>query len=612
MNSQAKLNRRNFCKMLGLGVASSPFFSLQNAFSQTGGGKRPNIVWIVSEDNSALLGCYGDDLARTPNLDKLAEEGIVYDNAYASVGVCAPSRFSIITGRLPSSHYGSQGMRGGSSLPRHIHFFPKYLRDAGYWTANGGKTDYNTYRDGAKEAAWDHNKAHWRERPDKDQPFFKIFNSMTTHESRVFMPKGDRERGKPKTDPEAVTVPAYKPDTSLAREDLAVYYDRMENMDGMAGRILKQLEEDGLADDTIVFYYADHGGVLGRSKRFIYDSGTHVPLIVRFGKNFQHLAPKDVKDGRTDRLVTLMDLGATLLSLAGIEPPDYMHGSAFLGEHTAEPRDYIFHPRQRMDERIDLSRGLRDKRFLYIRNYLPHWPWGQHIRYMFRIPSTQEWYDLWKKGVLPPEQARYFEAKGFEEFYDSQSDPGQVKNLVDDPKYAAEVERFRKAIDLRMIETEDTGFYWDFDHENITLEEAMHQAETAAKGNVENLEQLIKWLDAESPVTRFWAAMGCSILGKQAEPAKAKLAAALEDPEMTIRVIAAGALCRQDNFDMAIPVFREALKKKDADLWALNIMQLVGPKHFKALKPEIEEAANRERGNASWAAPYLLETMNIQ
>lgn len=579
--------------------------------------KLPNIVWLVSEDNSAYLGAYGDPVARTPNLDRLAADGFVYEEAYATVGVCAPSRFSIITGRQPSSHYGSQGMRGGSPLPPEMHFFPKYLREAGYWTANGGKTDYNTYRDGAREEAWDDNKAHWRERPDPEQPFFKIFNAMTTHESRVFPPKDPaRDRGSPKTDPASVSIPPYKPETPLAREDLAHYYDRMKQYDREVGTILDQLEEDGLADDTIVFYYSDHGGVLGRSKRFIYDSGTHVPLIVRFGKNVRHLAPDDAEDGRLSRLVSLMDLGPTVLSLAGVRPPDYMHGKAFLGSYAESPREYLMHPSQRFDERINLSRGIRDDRYLYIRNFFPHWPWGRHIAYMFRIPSTSEWYELWEAGDLPPEQARFFEPKGYEEFYDTETDPHQVNNLADDPAYAAELERLRQALDQRMIETEDTGFYWDFDHDDITLEQAMHQADTAARGDPANLGQLVEWLGAESPVTRFWAAAGLSILGPQAEPAHGEILAALERPDLEpeTRVMLAEALCRMDDYDTAVSQFRTLFEDggggNTAALLALNVMQLNGPANFRELTPFIEQAAEGDMGNmAKWAAPRLLETM---
>ena len=345
--------------------------------------ERPNVLWLVSEDNNPYIGAYGDPLARTPNLDALAREGVRFEHSFSEAPVCAPSRFAIITGMYAESCGPAHHMRAQGRLPDGVSAgFPALLREAGYYTTNNAKTDYNAPIDMA--ATWDEssNRAHWRNRP-AGAPFFAIFNYMTTHESSMFtLTPGP-------TDPGAVRIPEYLPDTPTQRTDRAHYLNQVERMDAQVGAALAELEAAGLAEDTIVFYYSDNGGVLPRSKRFCFDSGLRTALIARFPRRWRHLAPGGA-GSVYEAPVSGVDLGPTVLSLAGLDVPRRMHGVPFAGpRRRVRSREYAFGQRSRMDESYDLVRTVRDERFRYVRNYLPHLPYGQHVTYMFNQALLQ-------------------------------------------------------------------------------------------------------------------------------------------------------------------------------------------------------------------------------
>lgn len=428
--------------------------------------RRPNILWISAEDLSPDLGAYGDPYARTPNLDKLAREGVRFTRAFSVAPVCAPSRSSIITGMYPTT-IGTMHMRSNGVPPPHVKPFTEYLRAAGYYTTNNVKTDYNFP---SPDTAWDEssNQAHWRNRPDKSQPFFAVFNLVVTHESQirtpaeVFARNTSKIKPEDRHDPTRAVLPPYYPDTPLVRRDWARYYDLITAMDLQAAELLKQLEEDGLADNTVVLFWGDHGRGLPRAKRWLYDSGTRVPLIARY--------PGKLKPGTvSDDLVTLMDLGPTMLSLAGVEVPVYMQGRAFLGERRATPREYTFAHRDRMDETYDMIRTVRDKRFRYIRNFQAGKPYAQHIEYMDEMPTMKEWRRLNKedavshlqnqeKGVLTPAQRIFFASvKPEEELYDTEADPHEINNLAPRPEHSARLKAMRRVLDDWMKETKDLG-----------------------------------------------------------------------------------------------------------------------------------------------------------
>ena len=325
---------------------------------------KPNILWLTSEDHGPEMGCYGDSLARTPNIDGLAKKGMIFNRAWSCAPVCAPARTAIISGMYPSST-GGLHMRTMVAMPAGAKMYPQYLRDAGYYCTNNSKEDYNLVK---PDQVWHvaSNQAHWRKR-EKSQPFFAVFNSTKSHESQI--------RTRPHTaitNPKDVRVPAYHPDLPEVREDWAQYYDKVSEADADAGELLKELDGDGLADETIVFYFGDHGSGMPRSKRWPCNSGIHVPMVVYFPKKWEHLAPKEYQSGgRSDRLVNFVDLAPTVLSIAGIEPPVMMQGRAFAGKFQQAPVPYLFGERGRMDERYDLVRTVTDGRHVYVRNYFP-------------------------------------------------------------------------------------------------------------------------------------------------------------------------------------------------------------------------------------------------
>ena len=331
---------------------------------------RPNILWLSCEDISAHLGCYGHELATTPVVDHLASEGVRYTNATVTAGVCAPCRSGIITGMYQTT-IGTQHMRSKAELPEFIKPFPVYLRQAGYYCTNNSKKDYQ-FRE--PPDTWDESsgKAHWRSRPDPRQPFFAVFNYTGCHESGIANVDKYRKvtEGLEKHDREllAPTLPPYYPDTPVTREDWGRYYDVIAAMDRWVGQMLHELEEDGLSDDTIVIYWSDHGVGLPRAKRWLYDSGMHVPLIVRIPPKYRQ-ATQGTPGTVDDRLVSLMDLGPTTLNLTGVAIPEHVQGRPFLGANLPSQREYVFGARDRMDERYDIIRAVRDKRYKYIRYF---------------------------------------------------------------------------------------------------------------------------------------------------------------------------------------------------------------------------------------------------
>ncbi|MFW5773640.1 MAG: sulfatase, partial [Tangfeifania sp.] len=334
----------------------------------------PNILWLTSEDNSPFLGCYGDEFATTPNLDKLASEGFLYTHAYANAPVCAPARNTIITGVYANSG-GNQHMRSYYPISEVVKTYPEFLREAGYYCTNNSKTDYNT-NSIEPNKIWDESSrdAHYKNRAE-GQPFFAVFNTTISHESSIH---NSIPNEKLRHSPDEVPIPPYHPETPAMKHDWAQYYDKVEDMDTQIGKWLQELEDAGLADNTIVFYYGDHGGVIARSKRYVYETGTRVPFIVRIPEKYKYLFPEEKTGSEVNRLISFVDLAPTLLSIAGIEIPDFLQGNAFLGDQKTEDPEYAFMFRGRMDERYDMSRAVRDQKFRYIRNYMPYRIYGQH------------------------------------------------------------------------------------------------------------------------------------------------------------------------------------------------------------------------------------------
>ncbi len=449
------IKRREFMELMGAGLAT---MALPRCTMERIAEDRPNILWISCEDISPDLGCYGNNELSTPNLDRFAAEGVRFTNAFTVSPVCCPNRSGIITCMYPPS-IGSQHMATNINptpsiqhidydviTPPYVKCFTEFLRAAGYYCVNRGKQEYQFK---TPITAWDRvrgDHGHWKGRA-PGQPFFSVINHSVSHEGNIRQPL---ERD-PIIDPNSVTIPPYYPDTPVVRRDWARYLDNIETLDKQVGDLLAQLEEDGLAENTVVFFWSDHGRGLPRAKRWIYDSGIHIPLMIRW--------PGVIEPGSvSDELVSSIDFGATVLSIADVEVPSYMQGQAFLGEQKAGPREYIFAHRDRMDEAVDMIRCVRDKQFKYIRNFQPEKPYAQPIEWMDRMPTMQEWRRLAAEDKLVGPQKLFFqETKPVEELYDIQADPHEVNNLADDPNYKDDLERMRLVLTNWMEEIKDLG-----------------------------------------------------------------------------------------------------------------------------------------------------------
>ncbi|MDZ4718490.1 MAG: sulfatase [Roseiflexaceae bacterium] len=435
---------------------------------------RPNIVWLTTHDIGPDLNCYagiwpGAEYANTPNLDQLAAAGARYDNAFATTPVCAPSRSAILTGMYPTA-IGTMHMRSRAVPPAEVVCFPEYLRAAGYYCTNNAFSDFQFQ---VPVTVWDDHgpQAHWRNRPDPTQPFFAAFHGMVTHESQVvandeqYQHNTKRLSPDQRHDPAAAPLPPYYPDTPVFRQAWARYSDNITALDYMVGDLLRQLEEDGLANTTLVVFWSDHGRGMPRAKRWPYDSGLRVPLIMRWpGRIAPHTQ-------RTE-LASLMDLAATMLEVAGLPVPAHMHAQPLIdahGQSAAQPRDLIFGHRDRMDEQEDTIRTVRDSRFRYIRNYHPDRSGMQHHEYADRMATWQEFRRLYfeeatQRGrgevpnLLTQVQRRVLaSSKPAEELYDLHADPYEIENIADDPRYAADVERLRNALQQWQQEYGDLG-----------------------------------------------------------------------------------------------------------------------------------------------------------
>ena len=526
--------------------------------------EKPNIVWIVSEDNSShWIGCYGNEQAQTPRIDQLAKEGVLFEHAYSNAPVCAVARATILTGTY-SPTLGTQHMRSRHKIPKKYRPNVEYLRAAGYYCTNASKTDYNF--EGKDGSYWDESsrKAHYKNRP-KGKPFFAIFNLGVCHESSLFK-KGAAEPKRLK--PAEIDLPPYLPDLPEIRKDYARYHDRITQMDGQVGKILDDLEKSGLADNTIVFYTSDHGGVLPRGKRYLEETGVKIPFIIRVPESLKALSPFKPGD-RVDEPVAFIDMSPTFLSIAGIDTPQQMQGRALLGAKRKEPAademEFLF--ADRFDELYGMRRGLTDGKWKYIRNFNPHLPLAPYSFYQFGQPGWVAYKKAWEAGKLTGvHKAQWQPPLISEQLYDLAADPWEINNLAADPAHAKKLITLRARLKETMKEVRDTGLVPEpmFDKlaGNSTITDSVQSSEFEFHGIIDlafeatsmdeaSLPTLKKALTSANPVKRYWAVTGMLALGKKAASEAGDVALLLKDSSPVIRTTAAEALYQWGKKDIA-------------------------------------------------------------
>ncbi len=579
-----------------------------------GDEQRPNILWISCEDISPHLGCYGDRHAGTPHLDQMASEGILFTHAFSCHGVCAPSRTGIITGMSPIT-LGANHMRSKVRLPAHVRLFPSLLRDAGYFCTNNSKTDYNL--EWKEQDVWDENssRAHWKHRKRADQPFFAVFNLAMTHESKVW-PTGWEAvvRDLPETarqNPAQMEVPPIYPDTAAAREDQARLRDLITVMDQRVGELLRELEDAGESERTIVMFWSDHGDGLPRAKRWTYDSGTRVPLLMRIPERFRQqtgVLQSGVKD---ERLVSLLDLGPTVLELAGVPRPDHMQGSSLLGESQHAGYRWIYGARDRLDERQDLVRSVRSRQYRYVRNLMPWYPALQHVSYGEQNETMKAMRQMQAAGTLPDSNGQWFRPRAAEELYDLTADPWEQTNLAGQEglrtvldEMRAECDRWQESVlDVHVIPEvlldEEArpyggvrGAIFTVSDGQVRWKRILEAAKAAARAPEEDSLAAVR---DDDRVVYWWNLLG-RIHGSKLRESVADFRVALGNSEPAIRLLGAIGLARAGQLDEAAPEIEKALNSTDVFLRQAAIREVdeAGAEICRRFVPEVKNVGKDE------------------
>ncbi|MGQ9564873.1 MAG: sulfatase-like hydrolase/transferase [Thermogutta sp.] len=589
--------------------------AVNERFSQT----RPNILWLTLEDVNCHLGCYGDAYADTPNIDRLAAEGVRFTHAIAGASVCTPCRSTLITGMYAVT-LGSQHLRSPIRLAKEIHCFPELLRKAGYYCTNNVKQDYNFE---CPPGVWDESsaRAHWRNRP-QGRPFFAVFNTMVTHQSRVRM--SDEEFAKEtaslepfaRHDPQTVPLPPYLPDTPGTRKEMARYYDMISAADSWVGQHLRELKEAGLEEDTIIFVFGDNGAGIPRHKRALYDSGVRVPLIIYFPKRYEHFAP--VSPGQVcSRVVSFVDFAPTVLKLAGVEIPQTMQGCSFLESPSAQWRNSAFLFRDRVDEVFEMSRGVRTQRFKYIRNFMPHRPYMEISEYCEPAAMVRDLRRLAAEGQLVGPVSLYLrQTKPIEELYDLENDPHELNNLANNPRYEETLASMREELRRYVLSVRDTGFLpegemfrrggkktiWEMAQSDREYPLArIYEVADLVGRPTKQYNDFAVFLSDSEPAVRYWGVIGLMSLGAMPDSAISQLHTLLKDDAPEVRIAAAEALCRINKAEKAVMVLAKDLHSADVyvRLYAASTLAVIGP-HAAPAKDSIMKILGESGQGDMW------------
>lgn len=579
--------------------------------------KKPNFVFLVSEDNSIhYLKHYGAKFGRMPNVEKMAERGVTFNHAFSNAPVCSVARSTLATGILaPRGGFQYHRKAELATLPKGVLPWSAILRDSGYFCANNRKQDYNFKSNGTK--SWDEssNKANWRNRPNKDTPFFYMQSMAQSHEGSLHFSKKVMEDEKPKTPVGEVDLHPYHPDTPTFRYTHARYYDRIELIDELIGGLLKKLEEDGVLEDTFVFYFGDHGGVLPRGKGYAYESGLHVPLVVRIPQNFKHLV--DFHRGtRTDGFVNFIDFGPTVLNLAGITIDKRLDGQAFMGRgisaEEVEARDETFGYADRFDEKYDFVRTYRKGKWKYIRNYQGFYPDGLQNNYRYRMLAFQEWRELFKKGKLTDEQSQFFKARPSEQLFDLSEDPHEVNDVSGHSDKQDILSKLRGKLQRKVKAINDLSFYPESHMIDRALKNPLafgqdHSEEITKLVDVADLAllsfqkakpKLVKVFQNGTEWEKYWASMVCAQFGQKAKPLSSHLKKMLSSKNLMLRMRAIEALALTEKID-PMPSLIDIANVSESSVEVLLILNTVtffrdhhgfklNPKLLKIIAPKAE------------------------
>ena len=574
-------NRRDFVKTALAGMAFGPRMFGQsmglNTASSTSNDS-PNILWLVIEDTSSYqFGCYGSKDARTPVIDALAERGIQFMNAWSTAPQCSPARSTIISGSYATT-YGTEYHRRRRAVPQEQYFFPPLLRQAGYYCTNNSKTDYNAGSGDVR--VWDenNNNASYNSSARKpNQPFFSVFNSNATHMGRVISitTQGRRDFAQEGLDPATMDLPPHVPDLPEVRSDYAFHQEGVNDIDTWVGFFLEDLKEKGLDEDTIIFFYSDHGGCLPRGKGFLFETGLKVPMIVYVPPKWRHLC--SLPHGqKSPRLVGFVDLAPTILSLAGIAPPDYMQGQAFMGKHEAPRRTLQFGLRANQDDHYDPWRAVTDGRYTYIRCYTPYKPMAVRNFYQWKMPANLAWDAYVLSGECTrPEWSMTHKPKPIEMLFDTDADPHCIHNLAKDSTHLERLIGLRKSLSEHIRQTHDLGFFIPSVREKgqplytwvrqteYNLERLLDAAEMACAPGTDDVACLLELLGCNEAEVRFWAASGFATLGCRnlLSACPEEVIAAIEDADPYVAATAAEAACYLGRTDRGLPALIAQFKE---------------------------------------------------
>lgn len=599
----------------------------------------PNIIWLVAEDISPALGCYGDTLAITPNIDAIAKNGVLFQKAYATAPICAPARSCLMTG-LYATSMGTQHLRSEIPFSNALRTLPEHLAKAGYFTSNRNKTDYNFDPNGRWEH-WSGSLAPWRQRK-ADQPFFSFINVGPSHEGSVNNEARYKEiaaqlGGTGLTDPDEVTVPPYYPDTEASREVWAHYYNVLRALDANVGQVMDSLEQDGLLENTIIFFFGDHGFGMPRYKRWLYQTGLRVPLLVQVPAAYQHLNIAEA-GSQTDRLVSFVDFAPTVLSLIGLEPVAEMEGYPFLGKDLLAERQFVFAARDRADDMYEMSRAVVGQDYIYIRHYMPHLPPIQSgFIYGDQKPAFRALRKAKLAGLNNDEQDKLWLPKPREELYDLRTDPQELNNIVDHEDLQETKAELRAELEAWMKDTKDLGLLpeaeymirsknnspYDYARSSAYEVEAIHAAaELVGSNDRIGIKTALQHQDAG---VRYWGVMAVRNLPSPDPESRSWLEPLLSDESPSVQIMVAETLCAESPHAEAVEVLGKWVEddRPWLALQAARSIQLVGPA-ARPLIPRLYQVLDKNLGEpgakrkykdfnyaafTSWALEWALQEL---